>query len=174
MSPSGLCPRWMKLGALSPLLLATTASTLDPAHALAGRYYRQFPDALVGGEKYTGEDVVEIVPVAAGAAYVRLHLDYYNGHTCALSGIAKAKGVGLVFDDGGQAGNHCVLRIERSGSSLRLDDSAGKCFDYCGARGTLTNVRVPYSSRRPIRYLARLKSSPQYRNALADWHKDTK
>jgi hypothetical protein len=81
----------MKLGALSPLLLATTASTLDPAHALAGRYYRQFPDALVGGEKYTGEDVVEIVPVAAGAAYVRLHLDYYNGHTCALSGIAKAR-----------------------------------------------------------------------------------
>ena len=164
--------QWLKRGALGPLLLATTASTLDPAQALAGRYYRQFPDALVGGQKYTGENIIEIVPVATGAAYIRLHLDYYNGHICALSGVAEAKGAALVFDDGGQDGDHCVLRIERSGPSLRLDDTAGRCSDYCGARGTLTNVRLPYSSKRPIRYLARLKGSTQYRHALADWHKD--
>jgi len=163
---------WLMVGVLGPLLLATTASVPDPARALAGRYYRQFADATVSGERYVEQDIVEIVPVAHRAAYVRVHLDYYNGHVCGLSGIAEAQSEALVYDDGGQAGEHCVLKIERSGPSLRLDDAAGRCLDYCGARGTLSNVRLPYASKQAIRYLARLKSSSEYRAALAQWRKD--
>ena len=155
---------------LCPLLtVAAAQSSRDPAEQLAGRYYRQFPDALVGGARYRGEDIVEIVPVAPAAAYVRLHLDYYNGHVCALTGIANATGDALSFDDGERFGAHCILTLKRIGPQLRLDDAAGSCSAYCGARGTLSDVRLPYSSKRPIRYLAALRNSAQYRQAMIRW-----
>ena len=157
--------------ALLPILLAAGQANFDPAKKLAGRYYRQFPNALVGGEKYTGEDIVEIVPIATGAAYFRLHLDYYNGHICSLSGVAEARRGALFFDDRGRFGERCHLTIALSGKSLRLDDEGGTCQSYCGARGTLSDVRLPYASKRPVRYLAQLKSSAQYQGALADWRK---
>src|SRR5215218_7625700 len=83
----------------APLLLAADQPQADPAQALAGRYYSQFPNALVSGEKYTGENIVEVVQVAPRAAYVRVHLDYYNGHTCGLNGVAKSQGDALVVRD---------------------------------------------------------------------------
>lgn len=155
---------------LCPLLaIAGAQGHHDPAHQLAGRYYRQFPDALVGGGKYEGEDIVEIVPVGPASAYVRLHLDYYNGHVCALSGIANASGDTLTFDDNEPLSGHCILRVRRTGSQLHLDDSGGSCSAYCGVRGTLSDVSLPYSSKRPIRYLTRLRNSAQYRQAMIRW-----
>ena len=139
---------------------------------LAGRYYRQFQDETVNGGKYVGQDIVEIVPVAPRAAYVRLHLDYYNGHICALSGVGQTRGGALVYDDAARFGDHCILTVRRSGRSLVLDDSAGRCSAYCGARGNLSDVRISYASKRSIRYLARLKSSRQYQDALAEWRKE--
>ena len=155
----------------APLLLAADQPHPDPAQVLAGRYYSQFPDALVSGEKYTGENIVEVVPVASHAAYVRVHLDYFNGHTCGLYGVAKSYGDALVFRDLKQdlENQVCVLTVRRVGKSLSLDDGGGTCRSYCGARGSLSQVELPYGNKRPIRYLRRLKQSPQYRDALTEW-----
>jgi hypothetical protein len=156
---------------LLPILLASTRASLDPAHALAGRYYRQFPDGTIDGDKYTGEDIVEIVPIGQGAAYVRIYLDYFNGHSCDISGVAKSQANSLVYQDPEPhyRGKMCVLRIKRQGNSLSVDDGDSSCDWYCGARGTLTDVKLPYSSKRPIGYLPRLRSSPEYREALKAW-----
>ena len=164
------------IAALLPLMLAATRAAPDPAQALAGRYYRQFPDASVTGEKYRGEDIVEIVPVSPAAAYFRVHLDYYNGHTCGIFGVARSEGGALVYRDPDRQpdGRSCVLRLQRSGGSLSIDDEGGSCKSDCGARGSLSDVKIPYASRRPITYLARLKGSPQYRDAIREWRKDRK
>lgn len=156
---------------LLPLLLAAGPAVRDPARMLAGRYDREFPNGLVTGEKYTGRHIVEIVPVESGAAYIRIHLDYFNGHSCSIAGVARAEGDALVYRDPEPqyGGTKCVLRVSRAGKSLLIDDGEATCSSSCGARGTLSDVRLPWSSKRPIRYLARLKASSEYRGALAEW-----
>ena len=157
---------------VAPLLVAADQPIADPAQSLAGRYFSQFADGLVTGEKYTGEDIVEIVPVAPGAGYVRVHLDYYNGHTCGIYGVATAKGDALVYYDSKpnfESARGCILTVRRAGSSLLVDDEGGSCSSYCGARGTLSRVDLPYKSKRPIRYLTLLKQSSEYRDALTEW-----
>ena len=160
---------------LALLVLGTAAVAADhPVSQLAGRYYRQFPNAFASGEKYTGENVVEIVPLTADTAYVRIHLDYYNGHFCGIYGVAKAEGHALVYRDvhppSALADNRqCVLKVRRAGKSLSVDDGGGSCFGYCGMRGTLSNVSMPYASKRPIRYMTRLKASNEYKAALIEW-----
>ena len=163
--------RALALAALVPLALGASRATPDPAQALAGRYYHQFADGLVTGGKYTGEDIVEIVPVAPNAAYFRIHLDYYNGHTCSISGVAQTERQALVYRDSEKQndGTVCILRITRAGKSLSIDDGEQSCKSACGARGSLSAVTLPYSSKRPIGYLARLKASDQYRFAIAEW-----
>src|SRR4051812_16211968 len=157
---------------LLPMLAAATRASQDPTQSLAGRYYRQFPDGLVTGEKYTGEDIVEIVAVNPSAAYFRVGLDFYNGHRCSISGVAKSEGDALVYRDQPPFLRQCSLTIRRTGKDLLLDDGESSCKSYCGARGGLSDVRLPYRSKRPIRYLARLKRSREYQEAIAEWQKD--
>lgn len=160
----------LKIAAIA--LLAAAAGPASPVDALSGRYDRSFPNATVDGERYTGEDIVEIVRVTPDAAYVRASLSFFNGHSCGIAGVARVQGKRLVYrerasPDGGQ----CTLTIERAGRSLRLDDGGGACKDHCGARGSFTDHDLPFASRRPIRYMTRLKASTQYRQALAQWRR---
>jgi len=143
---------------------------LDPA-SLAGVYKQRFTNGLVTGETFTSEDILEIVPVSNTSAYVRVHLEFYNGHTCSLSGIAHVERQALVYrtdlDYEQPPLNRCVLSIERSGDQIMLSDGRNSCKGFCGVRGSLMNVDFPAASRRPIRYMARLKASPGYRDAVA-------
>ncbi len=140
--------------------------------ALAGRYDHSFPDQLVSGESYTGTDVVEIVPVDATHAYVRFSLDFYNGHSCSLSGVAEAQGDALVYQEPADKAlpgePPCRLAIRRKGRKLTWDD-AGSCKADCGARGSFSGGDLPWSSKRRITYLARLERSSDYRSALTEW-----
>ena len=154
-------------------LVTIAAAPASPVTALAGRYSKHFQNGFVDGSKYWSDDVVEIVPVDATHAYFRADLDFYNGHSCGISGIAKAVGSTLVYAekqpsyDGGPT---CRLTIATKGKSLLLDDGDGSCHSYCGARGTLSGFDfIPLSSKRPITYMARLKESSQYTSAIADW-----
>ncbi|MBX9859951.1 MAG: hypothetical protein K2Y20_10225 [Sphingomonas sp.] len=161
-----------RIAAFAPLALLAAAGPVDPATLLAGRYYEQFPDALVSGEKYTGENVVEIVPVAPRAAYVRFNLDFFNGHKCGIYGIATAQGDALVYREASEPSSgerRCTLSIKQQGTKLAWDDDGGTCAAYCGARGSLSKGSLAYASKRTIRYLPRLKASPQYRDALTEW-----
>ncbi len=163
----------MKKLALILALAGIAAAPASPVTALAGRYAKHFQNGFVDGSKYWSDDVVEIVPIDATHAYFRADLQFYNGHECGISGVAKAVGNTLVYKEktpqleGEQA---CKLTISVKGKSLLLDDGDGSCHYYCGARGTLTKFDfIPAASKRPITYMDRLKGSSEYKEAIADW-----
>jgi hypothetical protein len=157
------------------LLTAPSSASSNPVTALAGRYYEQFPDGTIDGNHYTGENIVEIVPVTSSAAYLRIELDFFNGHHCSLAGVASATGSELIYREPGYLKDRgdCTIHVRRLGKSLAIDDDSGACnVGHCGSRGGLANVRLPYASKRPIRYLPRLRSSEDYRDAIQRWRKE--
>lgn len=164
--------RRYRILALAPPLFAAAPLASDPVAALAGRYSQHFRNGTVDGAHYWSDDVVEIVPIDRRHAYVRVSTNFFNGHVCGLSGIAAAEGKALVYRDpapADPAGARCVLTLRRSGPNLRFDDGDGGCKGYCGARGGFADATLPWPSRRPITYLARLKASRAYREAVAAW-----
>jgi hypothetical protein len=163
----------MKKAIVILTLAVIAAAPVSPVTSLAGRYSKHFQNGMVDGSKFWSDDVVEIVPVDAGHAFFRSELAFFNGHSCSIAGVAKAVGGKLVYSekqpsyDGGPT---CRLTITTKGKSLLLDDGDGSCQSYCGARGSLTGFDlIPLSSKRPISYMARLKGSNEYKQAIADW-----
>jgi len=154
-------------------LAVTAAAAAFPVSSLAGRYSKHFKNGDVSGANYWSDDVIEIVPVDASHAYFRADLAFYNGHSCAISGIARAVGNTLVYAEKQppyDGASKCRLTISAKGKALLLDDGENSCKNYCGARGSLSNFDfVPYASKRPITYMARLKGSSQYTSAIEDW-----
>lgn len=150
--------------------LSLTASA-GPAEQLAGRYGRHFINGMVHGPAIAVDDVIEIVPVSDRAAYVRLELNFFNGHICTLSGVAEEEDGALVYREPLEQDQprRCTLRIARQGRQLRLSDGGGSCSIYCGARGSLQDAALPWSSRRRITYMDRLRGSEAYRIALEEW-----
>ena len=153
-------------------MIATVASLIgvllvgpvDPSSTvggLSGRYSQHSTEGQVNGPDYGVDDVAEVVPVDAGHAYVRLHLSFYNGHTCALAGVAQAEGDGLVYSgaagDTFAGGAPCRLTLKRDGGTLVWNDD-NTCKAHCGERGSFMHGSLPWSSKRPITYLARLKT----------------
>jgi hypothetical protein len=150
------------------------AMPIDPVKALAGRYGAHFRNGDIDGNTGWSDDVVEVVPVDARHAYVRFDLKFFNGHSCSLSGVAEAQGGALVYrdhSDTGSGGMQCTLRIVRKGSKLTWNDADGGCQSYCGSRGGFAGGEIPWSSRRSITYMARLKASSEYREAVQEWRK---
>jgi hypothetical protein len=152
---------------------ATADGRLD-IRSLEGVYKFHFKNGTVQGDSYVSEDVPEIVGVARDAAYVRTHLDFYNGHICAISGVARVEGPDLVYrtpaHDAEGKPAECALHISRGKGVISLADDFS-CRDYCGARGMFGGTKFPAASRRPIRYMARLKASPQFKEAMAAYGK---
>jgi hypothetical protein len=146
--------------------LPAMAQSLD-VDSVAGVYKHRFPNQLVTGEKYMSEDVMEIVKLAPDRAYLRLALQFGNGHSCIFWGIAHASGESLVHRSKGRSGEGCELSLRSRDGKLILDDKDGHCRAYgCGARGAFDGTSFPLTSRRDIRYLERLKASSEFKEAL--------
>lgn len=168
-------------GLMLPSLAVGKAKQLALVQALAGRYSYHFQNNMMDGEKYGSDDVIEIVPVANNAAYVRIALQFENAHTCDISGVFTEERDQLVYHQplspdfpppapsSFEAMHPCVLRLSRIGSKLRFDDGLGSCHvTNCGMRGTLTGA-LPFNSKRPITYMPLLQASEQYNRAMAEW-----
>lgn len=136
--------------------------------AIAGVYKQRFKNGLVSGEKYESEDILEIVKVSPASAYVRAHLEFFNGHQCNINGVAKADGDALVYrGDTDSQGKQCMLSVKVSGGKIVLDDKDGACArQTCGARGMYNRKSFALSKKRAIRYMDRLKKSDEYLDAL--------
>jgi hypothetical protein len=139
-------------------------------NAIAGVYRFRFKNSFVRPEDgtYQSEDVLEVVPVNERAAYVRVTLEFFNGHSGGIYGVAAVQGRTLVYDDGRAGPERCVVRFvwEDRDVITRADyDLTPGCSSYHGARGSLDGARFPRASRRQIRYLARLKASKEFREA---------
>jgi hypothetical protein len=171
-------------GALPGIANAQQAQALMAK--MAGVYKERFMSATItpgrqpgeADEPYQAENVIEIVPYDADHLYVRAHLEFYNGHSCDISGMARHEGKVFVYHDpepplAGDA--PCALRVGIDRDRLILTDRDGpdgvaSCPAYCGVRGSLS-YNIGMDKRRAIRYLDRLKASRQYAKAIDDLRK---
>jgi len=163
--------RYCAAAGLAFLLVAAAPADPSPMSAMSGRWSEHMRSGLVDGTEFWVDDVAEIVPVDADHAYLRFALNFYNGHTCTLAGVAGVEGRELVFHDVTDVsgdGVRCTLHVSRKGPDLHWDD-AGTCKSYCGVRGSFLDGSLPGRSHRPITYLPKLKASSTYRDAITAW-----
>jgi hypothetical protein len=161
--------------------LALVATAALAASALpkdwAGVYKHRFANGDVSGEHYKSEDILEIVPVDASAAYFRLHTEFFNGHICDISGVARQRGEALVYDGPKDVDGHpCRLHLAPAPGGISIyEDENGACrAQTCGARGGYgykpdNPPEFTFAARREIRYLPRLLGSSEYKAALAEY-----
>ncbi|MDP9651957.1 hypothetical protein [Paraburkholderia caledonica] len=140
---------------------------------MGGVYKRKFKNGDTSGDTYQSEDIFEFVPVAPSAAYIKLHLEFYNGHECNVAGITEYKAVdAFVFQDpDGPNGNRCLLSIKLDGNTVSFNDPNGNCMKFCGARGGFGREDFDVSQRRKIRYISVIEKSADYINAMRDYAK---
>jgi len=139
---------------------------------IAGVYKEQFQNAFVNGEKYQSEDVLEVVPVDSDAAYVRMDLEFSNGHSGRIYGIATYGRNSLIYDNGKGGDEHCVVEYVWSSDSIvtRADyEKTPGCSFYHGARGTLDGAKFSVKKRRDIGYMSRVKNSKEFKEAMQEY-----
>jgi hypothetical protein len=145
------------------------------AKEIAGVYKHHFANAMVSGEAFASEEVLELVPVKASALYVRVHLEFFNGHTCDQWGVAHFASTGaFVYREPSAEGEGtaeppaCELQVVVGADAITLADPRHTCTTACGARGKLDGASFARSERRSIRYLDRLLRSQEYRDAVEE------
>ena len=136
--------------------------------ALAGVYKKTFKNANISGDKYVSEDILEIVKITPTTAYVRTHLEFFNGHVCNIWGVADVEGDALVYHgETNSQGNRCVLSVKVAGGKVTLNDKDGACaIGTCGNRGMYNGTAFKLKTRRAIRYMDVLRNSDQYKDAV--------
>jgi hypothetical protein len=144
------------------------AAQLPPLDRLAGVYRKDFPNGTVDGEKYQSENVLEIVPHSPTSAYFRTHLEFFNGHSCDIWGVADVHDGALVYDGPpNMEGQPCRLHLSVANGKLALADPDGACrADTCGARGGYDGIAFDLTARRPIRYMQKLLASSEFAEAV--------
>ncbi len=152
------------------LCLVPAAAFAVPAldmDSVAGVYKARFPNALADGSKFTSEDVLEVVKVSPARAYVRAHLEFYNGHICSTAAVFHAEGDSLVWRNRIDKNTTCELSLTFSGGKVTFHDKDDVCREEdCGMRGRFEGASFPTAGRRPIRYMPRLLASQEYRDAM--------
>ena len=155
-------------------LLLGAAGASSPIDRMAGRYdsHRQSGDTF--GYRYFVDDALEIVPLDRRRAYFRARLNFANHHSCAIWGVAHVEARELVYRTiryPVAGSRNCEMRIRVAGNGLDLVDVHQSCAPaHCGVRGSFNhrNPEFQLRSRRPIRYLGRLRRSPEYAEALRE------
>jgi hypothetical protein len=130
----------------------------DPAEGkklaarIAGQYRHRFPNGDVQGDTYTSTDTLTIRPVGRATIHFDAELNFYNGHTCSLSGGALYRKDGsFVFDD--SPANTlpdipaCRLAIVPTSKGVKFKDITGGCKNYCGNRGSWNGEGFTFSER---------------------------
>lgn len=142
--------------------------------AIYGVYKNSFMNGDVSGRAFKSENILELVKISDKTAYFRIHLEFYNGHLCALAGVAERDGNSMTYrsTQTDNHGNRCVLQIKRTETALVLDEGAGQstCRELnCGMRGSFSGASFDLGKRRNIRYMPRLLNSQEYKSAVAEY-----
>jgi hypothetical protein len=149
---------------------AADGADLDPGR-VAGVYIRGFMNGNMEGGKYWSDDVLEIVKLSPNAAYFRTYLEFFNGHRCAIWGVAEVTGQSLVYRN---PETQCELHLDVADGKIAFDDKDGHCrIGTCGNRGMYGSETFRESfklnSRRQIRYMSKLLASQQYLDAMKEY-----
>lgn len=158
---------FMPVGAMAKApVLPSVAPQIDQ---ITGVYKTRFKNGTVDGDTYMSENILEVVKVTPKTVYFRIHSEFYNGHNCNLWGIADLELDALVYRQT-YDNQPCELRFTVNKQGIILNDVNEGCRAFsCGNRGAFdngTHVDYPFTTRRPIRYMARLLASSEYANAV--------
>ena len=152
-------------------MLAIPALAADgPIETLAGVYKTQFKNGNISGDKYDSEDILEIVKVSPKTAYIRTHLEFFNGHVCNIQGVADVEDGALVYHGPDNIeGKPCQLSVRLVRGRVTLDDKEGHCaIGTCGNRGMYNGTTFDLKRKRPIRYMKILLKSEEYKAAVKE------
>ena len=141
---------------------------------VAGVYKMQFQNGFVGGEKYQSEDILEVLPVDEHAAYVRMDIEFFNGHSGSIYGIATYGKNSLIYDNGKPGDEACVVEYIWSAEKIVTKADYEKtpgCTYYHGARGSLDRVEFLVKKKQTIHYMQRLRDSQQFKDAMDEYRK---
>ncbi|MFB9289899.1 hypothetical protein ACFFTM_16290 [Pseudoduganella plicata] len=165
---------------LLTVLAAGIANAAAPAIAdIEGVYKKRFKTTFqmpgVGETVEDAEDIVEVVRFDDDHVDVRADLSFSNGRSCSFYGIAGRDGDRYVYRAAPTAEQPraCTVILSVQENNLLLTDRVRPneeptCQDSCGPRAALADTTMPLKSRRPIRYMERLKNSRQYREAVQE------
>ncbi len=150
------------------MVIAIMSVAIDAWAAEADTYAGHYTVALKKGylrapDKNKDRDSLDILDEGGQGAFFRIHLDWANGHSCDISGMAtRTENGALLYTEPSLHDTTCTLRIEPNPESLRLLDPAGACqYIACGRRGMLDGVRFLRRNRAPVDAKA-LRGSVEY------------
>ena len=180
----------MRVGSLAAVLTASVGLVLTGTHSLqaqpaplkshapdldtvAGVYKHRFANGDVSGDKFTSEDVFELVKITPKTAYFRIHAEFFNGHMCALWGVADLESEALTYHGPLDfEGDPCVLKFTVNEIGIIANDVGGYCrIESCGARGRYGDgdrVDYPFQAKRRIRYMPVILKSWEYSAAMKE------
>jgi uncharacterized protein len=123
--------------------------------AIAGHYRHSFKNGDVEGDTYRSTDALRITKASDDSIRYSLSLNFYNGHECSRSGVAKYKAGGMFVDQTQDDATEkaCFFEIIPTANGVQLGDPTGACRETdCGARGGYVNESFSFSQRlRPSR-----------------------
>jgi len=162
----------LALAALAPALALAGDGSADLAR-LEGVFRKRMPNGDSAGAKYTTTDVLKLVRLDKGTAYFDIALNFFNGHMCELSGIARAEGGALVYRGATGVGDEiCELAIKPARGRIGFADKGERCRSTCGARGGYDGAwfsiarRQRMSARERAKILAEARDEIEAHRAL--------
>jgi hypothetical protein len=131
-----------------------TAAAL--AQKIAGRYRHSFANGDVQGDHYRSTETLTLTPVGQTSIHFDAHLEFYNGHTCDLSGGALYRKNGSFVYDAKPTPNSndpvCHLGIKPTAKGIEFEDYTGGCkMISCGERGGWNGAAFTFADRLPAK-----------------------
>jgi hypothetical protein len=160
------------IACLCVITLCSKAGEDNNLKKLEGIYTYSFHNGLMNGKKYISRNKLQLLQVAASAAYFNVHLEWANGHVCNVSGVAQveANEAELVYRKPSIDGKVCKLTIESKQGGIEIGDEAGACrLVSCGTRGRLDGVQFSFKSRAKIRRDS-VRQSPDFVRAWEEYN----
>lgn len=162
--------------------VAAQASALKMIKDIEGVYKQRFTNAMITPGKapleadqfFQSENIIEVMRHDDQHIYLRAELNFYNGHTCSIYGIARFQKNAFVYRAPALSAENtqaCTLTVTHTADSLRISDRVqhdgpATCRAYCGVRGSLSDLIFYNKTKRPIRYQDRIAKSRQYQTAV--------
>lgn len=138
------------------------------------------------------ENVLEIVPINGSQFYVRLDTYGENADRCKFFGVAELRDDRLTYRGAPEhfitwkrnpapppdylaardelASCELTFSMDQDGARIVVADVGKYCMrrGFCGNRAYFDGWDFPTGSRRDIKYMKRLKASPEYTSALEE------